>query len=324
MIGRRGLLALAAAGALAAPRRGRAEARWPDRPIRILLPLAPGDGGDLVGRVLAARMATELGQPVLIENRPGAAGLLALEQLARARPDGHTLGFGNAALLAIRPHLAPRIAVDVLRDIGTVTLVAASPVLLAAGPALGLRSFADLVAAARQRPDAIAYGSFGTGSLGHLSQEALNGALGLGLTHVPYPGLGPALQDLLAGRLPLLWLDPITAAGPAASGAARILAVAARARTPLHPEAPTVAELGAPFAVENWSGLVAPAGVPALASERVAEALANSLVDPGIAARLAGWGLEPRPEGPAAFRRRLEDDLAACGRMVRLAGIRLD
>jgi tripartite-type tricarboxylate transporter receptor subunit TctC len=319
---RRGLLALAT---LSIPvGHARAEAQWPDRPVRILLPVAPGDGGDVVGRLLAARMAAELGQPVLIENRPGAAGLLALEQVARARPDGHTLGYGNAALLAIRPHLAPRMSVDVLRDIAMVTLVVTSPVLLAAGPALDVRSFAELAAAARQRPGAIAYGSFGTGSLGHLSQEALNRALGLGLIHVPYPGIGPALNDLLAGRLALLWLDPVTAAAPVASGAAQILAVAARARTPLYPEAPTVAELGAPFALENWSGLVAPAGVPTAASHRVAEALANSLADPWIAARLAGWGLEPRPEGPATFRRRLEEDLAACGRLVRLAGIRLD
>jgi len=321
---RRGLLAAAAAiPALCAPRDGRANPVYPDRPIRILVPVAPGDGGDVVSRYLAEFLATDLGQPVLIENRPGGAGILGLQQTARARPDGYTLGLANSTLLAIRPHLERQMPVNVLRDITPVTLIATAPVLLAASTALPLASFADLAQAARRAPDSIAYGSFGIGSLGHLSQEGLNRAHGLQLPHVPYPGLGPAVQDLLAGRLPLLWLDPVTAAAHTASGDLRILAVAARARTPLYPSAPTVAELGEPFFVENWSGLVAPAGLPASVAERVSDALARVLRHPEVAPRLPVWGLTASHEGPAAFRRRLEADFEECGRLVRLAGLAL-
>jgi tripartite-type tricarboxylate transporter receptor subunit TctC len=287
---RRTLLAASLATSLATPALAQA---WPDRPLRMIVPFPPGGATDVFARRLAARLPASLGQPVVIENRTGAAGAIGTLEAARARPDGLTMLFGTASTLGLYPLLAERPQFDPLRDFLPVAIPGAATVAFVVRPDLA-DSLPALVAAARARPGALRYGSPGTGSYLHMSFELFKREAGVDIEHVPYRGSAPAMADLLGGHLDALTDTVATALEQHRSGRVRMLAVASRARSPLVPEVPTVAEaLNLPgFEAAVWLAVMLPTGTPEPIRTRLAEAVNTTLRAPDFRAELEAAGFE--------------------------------
>jgi tripartite-type tricarboxylate transporter receptor subunit TctC len=236
---------------------------YPSRPIRLLLVYPPGGAADLVARAVGQPLAARLGQPVVVENRPGSNGNLAGEVVAHANPDGYTLLLGPSALFGINPHLYAKMSIDPLKDLAPVASVVSNALLLAANPKLGPTNFRDFIAFARSARSPLFYGSIGNGSEHHLAMEMLKQSAGIDLTHVPYKGAGPATADLVAGQVELMVVTPPSVSGHIRSGNVKALALASDQRHPAFPEIPTTAEAGLPgFKLDGWFALFAPAGTP--------------------------------------------------------------
>jgi tripartite-type tricarboxylate transporter receptor subunit TctC len=295
---------------------------WPSRPVRIVVPTGAGGITDILARQVGQRLAERLGQPVVIDNRPGAGGIVGTEAVARAAPDGHTLlmVFPSHTL---NPALRSNLPYDTERDfapVGTVSTVSLALLVAAASPA---RDVEGLVSLARR--DRLTYATVGVGSLGHLGAELFRSAAGIELTHVPFRSTPEAQTALLRGDVSLFFDTPITALPMLRDGRLRALGVTTAARNPALPDVPTVAEAGLPgFEVESWNGLLAPAGTPRPVIERLSEDLRAILAEPDMRARLAEQGAEPAPSAPDAFARRIRDDLAKWAGVVRAAGIQPD
>lgn len=315
----------AAGAALAMPRVARAQAGYPDRPIRLVVPFPPGGGTDMISREIGTRVAAATGWTIVADNRPGAGGNIGLDVVAKATPDGHTIGMGQTANLAINPALYRTMPYDVLRDFTPIGLVAQQPNIIVVAKQSPVRSLADLFAAARARPGQLTAGHPGNGTVGHLSGEVLNRLANVEITQVPYRGAGTVVTDLLAGRLDVYSANPLSVKGVLESGDVRAIAVTSAARARAFPDVPTVAEQGFPdFEAMNWTGLVAPARLPEPILARWNEEMRKVLSGPEIAARLASEGSEPVGSTPAEFRAKLESELAKWGRVVREGGFQLD
>jgi tripartite-type tricarboxylate transporter receptor subunit TctC len=322
---RRSLLAATATLAAALPLPALAQAPFPDRPIRLVVPYAPGGTTDLFGRAVAARMAERLGQPVVVENKAGAGGSVAGAEVARSRPDGYTIMVGSNGPIAVNPLIQASIGYDPLKDLEPIGLGLQVPMVIAVRADSGIRTLAELVAAAR-RPGGLAAGSTGTDSSNHLALELFNAASGVSLLNVPYRGSGPMIIDLLAGTLPVMF-DQLTTTMPLVrDGKARALAVTSAARSSALPEVPTLAEAGVRDAeMTTFMGIVAPAGLPAPVRDALARALAAALADPAVRQQLGALGAEvaegalATPQGFAAF---LREDVERTRRAVRLAGLK--
>ena len=317
---------LAAAGAtFAAPRLPRAQASYPDRPIRLIVPFPPGGGTDVISREIGNRVAAATAWTVVLDNRPGAGGNIGLDTVAKSAPDGHTIGMGQTSNLAINPALYRNMPYDVLRDFTPIGLVAQQPNIIVVGRQSPVRNLPDLFAAARARPGQLSAGHPGNGTVGHLSGEVLNRLAGVQITQVPYRGAGNVVTDLLAGRLDVYSANPLSVKGVLEAGEVRAIAVTSAARARAFPNVPTVAEQGFPgFEAMNWTGLVAPAKLPEPILSRWNEELRKALSGPEIAARLASEGSEPVGSTPAEFRARLESEIAKWGRVVREGHFELD
>jgi tripartite-type tricarboxylate transporter receptor subunit TctC len=303
--------ALLAALALSAPAVARAAPAWPDRPVRLVVPFAPGGNADLTARAAAPRMAEALGQPVVVENRAGAGGSVAAAQVARARPDGTTVLLGSNGPLAINPAVQPNLGYDPMRDFAPVGLFVRTPMAVAVHRALPPRTVAELVAHAKANPGRVGFGSSGVASTAHLSLEMFNAATGAGITHVPYGSGGAMAPDLVSGTVAGAITEVATALPLHREGAVRILGVAAARRLAVAPDLPTVEEAGVPgFRAAAFVGVVAPAGVPAEAMAALAAAVAAAVADPVVRRRLEEMGSEmapaeeSTPAGFAAFLRR--------------------
>jgi tripartite-type tricarboxylate transporter receptor subunit TctC len=257
-LSRRRLPALALALGAALP--GRARAAWPDRPVRIIVPFAPGGGTDIIARVIGEGMARELGQPVIVDNKPGAGTLIGNDVVAKSAPDGTTLLLGSFAF-AVLPSIQPKLPYAGNAAFAPVMLIGRSPNVLLVNAAKGIGSVADLLAAARKDPGAVTYASFGNATSAHLAGALFSHLAKVELTHVPYRGSGPALTDLLAGRVDMLFATAATVAGATSGGRLRAIAVTSAERSAAFPGVPTVAEAGVPgYASEGWYGLYTPAG----------------------------------------------------------------
>ncbi len=298
---KRRCLLLSAAVAVA-PRSGRAQS-FPARPLTLIVPFAPGASSDGVARLAAAALGRALGQPVVVENRPGAGGTLGLSQVARAAPDGHTLAIGATGAVAINPHTAEATTgFDPLQALAPVARLAGIPLVLVAGPDTGLRTVADVVARSRSTPGGLSFGSTGTNSAQHLAVALLARETGARLVHVPYRGSAPAVTDVLAGTVPLASVDLTAAIGGIRAGTLRAVAVTSAERSALAPEVPTVAESGVPgFSAAGWLGLFAPAGTPAAAVRSVSAAVGAALSQPEARARMLDLATEPDFADEAAF-----------------------
>ena len=321
---RRSLLA-GAGVALAMPWTARAQGGYPDRPIRLVVPFPPGGGTDVISREIGSRVAAATGWTFVLDNRPGAGGNIGLDAVAKAAPDGHTIGMGQTANLAINPALYRNLPYDVLRDFTPIGLVAQQPNIIVVGKQSPVRSLADLLAAARARPGQLSAGHPGNGTVGHLSGEMLNRLANVQITQVPYRGAGTVVTDLLAGRLDVYSANPLSVKGVLEAGEVRAIAVTSAARARAFPDVPTVAEQGFPgFEAMNWTGLVAPARLPEPILARWNEELRKALSGPEIVARLAAEGSEPVGSTPDGFRAKLASELVKWGQVVREGQFALD
>ncbi|MCB4822570.1 tripartite tricarboxylate transporter substrate binding protein [Roseicella aerolata] len=316
---RRALLGAGAALALAPAARAQI---WPDRPVRLIVPVSPGGSIDPLARLIARHLQEALGQPVVVENHPGAGGNIAFEMVARARPDGHTLLVGWDSL-AINPALFPKVGYDPLRDFAPVIQTVRTAQLLVVRPGLPAAGLAEFLDLTRRQP--ITLGSPGNGSIGHLAAELLKAHAGAEWTHVPYKGGGPALADLMAGHIDAVFLTLPAATEHVRAGRIRAIAVSATARAPALPAVPTVAESGlAGFEVTSWQGLLAPAGTEATILRRLNAETARILALPEVVSQLAGQGFEPVSGPPEALATRLAEDVPRWPGIVKLAGARVD
>ncbi len=320
-MGRRAFLA--ALLALALP----AAADWaPSKPVRIVVPFAPGGQPDVVARALAEPLSRALGQPVVIENRPGAGGNIAAEAVARSAPDGHTLLMGTNGPLAVSPALARSLPYDVARDFAFVSLVGTSPSLIAVHPSLGASTLTEVVAKAKAQPGRLNYASVGKGSISQLSMESLNAAAGIRTEHIPYNGGAPAVAALLSGDVQLLSLNPTALIPHVQAGKVRVVAQTGARRSPLIPDLPTVAESGYPgFEAPVWMAVVAPARTPPEAIARLHAELARIVRDPEMKAKLwdRQW-IDPVGSTPGEAARVVREETAKWARIGQALGIVLE
>ncbi|MGH8663344.1 MAG: Bug family tripartite tricarboxylate transporter substrate binding protein [Burkholderiales bacterium] len=298
---------------------------YPVKPVRMIIPYPPGGGTDFFARTLGAKLAEAFGQPVVMENRPGAAGVIGADAVAKAAPDGYTIFIGQASNLAINPHLMAKLPYDPLRDFSPVSLVGGSPSLLVVHPSLPVHTVKDLVALARAKPGAIVYASAGTGSPGHISTEYFKRVAGIELLHVPYKGARPALTNVLAGEASLYFTSPVAAQPLVRAGRLRQVAVTSAKRFAPLPEVPTIAESGYPeIDIVSWWGLLTPANVPREIVARLHAETVKSMNAPETKDRLAKQGVAVMTNTPDAFAQFIRSEIDKWGRMVKASGARLD
>jgi tripartite-type tricarboxylate transporter receptor subunit TctC len=311
---------MAAAPAYAADAAGPS---FPASPVRIVVPYAAGGGGDIIARLLGARLAEAWGQPVVIDNRPGAGTVIGTDLVAKAQRDGHTL-LVNTAAITINPGLLPKLPYDTAKDLAPVSQIAVLPNLLVVSPSLNVRTVEELIARARKPPE-LAYGSSGTGTVAHLAGELFRSTAGIALTHVPYKGGSAVMPDLVAGRLQLTFATVPSSLPFVKSGKLVALAVASGRRSPALPEVPTIAEAALPgFEADNWIGLFAPGGTSARIVSRIHLDLAKAMNDPGIAERMLSLGFEPVASTPTAFAKVIANELPKWRKVIEASGARAE
>ena len=296
---------------------------WPARPIRMVVGFAAGGGTDVVARGLAPPLSEILGQPVVIENRPGANGAVGADTVAKSSPDGYTVHMGAAGTLVIAPHLGAQLPFDTFRDFAPVSLAATSPFIVAAHPSVKAVTVADLVALARSNPNKLTVGSSGNGGAPHLAAVLFNSMAGVDLVHVPYKGLAPAITDLIGGQIDLVFADVGLVRAHIASGKLRGLAVTGSRRLIDAPDLPTVGESGLPGYVSGtWYGVVAPAGTPAQIVNRLSAAIQRALASPELAASFASKGVEASSNSPEEFSALIRAENQKWGQVIRDAGVK--
>ena len=321
MLSRRSILATAPL--LALPRIAQAQEGFPGRAVTIVVPFPPGGVTDVLARILAQHFGEAWRQSVVVENRGGGAGRIGMQMLQRAQPDGHTLmvtstggmmGLAGAErAFAVREHLTP------------ITLIAAPAYVVAMHPGVGARNVAELIALAKARPGHFTFGSSGTGAASHLAAELFASMAGIEMLHVPYRGTGPALTDLVAGRIHLMFAPPQTVAAAVAAGQVVNLAVTSERPTALLPGLPTVAATGLPgYSAVGWFALFAPRGLNPAIAERISADAARALTLPETRTRLASLGAEPEPMAPGPFADYVDADIAKWQRVVRERNITLE
>ena len=312
-LSRRAALALPALALLPRP----AQAAFPDRPVRIIVPFAAGTSSDFQARMIGERMAPALRQPVIVENRAGAGGVVGADAVAKAPPDGHTLLLGSNGPLTNAPVLQARLPYDPDRDFAAVAMISRSPVTLSVRADSPFRTVADVVAAARAKPGDLSIGSSGQGSATHFLIEQVMAAAGIRLTHVPYRGSSQSVPDLIAGNIPLVMAEISSILPLWQSGRARILAMSSAGRMPIAPEIPTLIEQGLNLTGGSWAGLVTAAGAPPEAVAALSAAVQAGLREPAYRARQAELGAEivaeaeQNPAGFAAWLRRERAEIRA-------------
>ena len=293
--------------------------------LRIIIPFPPGGPADTIARLLERPLRASLGQAVVLDYRSGAGGVVGMEAVARARPDGHTVGLGSTGALVIAPHIMPRMPYDPLRDLAAVSEVLAVPQLLAVPASFPARDVAALVAMARAAPGSIAYASAGIGSSLHLAAELFRQKAGITITHVPYRGAAPAITDLVAGRVQMMLGDVTGLLPQVQGGALRALGITAAARFSGLPDVPTIAEAGIEGVIsDTFYGVLAPAGVPAGRLSALAAALRAALAEPDTRAALAGQGGNIIGSTPEDFATRLRVSSARWAEVVQAGQIRME
>ncbi|HSQ04065.1 MAG TPA: tripartite tricarboxylate transporter substrate binding protein [Burkholderiales bacterium] len=293
---------------------------YPQRAVRLIIPYPPGGAGDIIGRLLSAKLTEALGQQVVSDNRPGGGQLIATQLAAKAEPDGYTL-FLASATHGINPGLRKKLPYDTLRDFAPITLVADSPLVFVAHPSLGVTNIKQLIAAAKAKPGQISYASSGPGTGGHLSVEMLKWMTGIDMVHVPYKGAGPALTDLIGGQTQLMCTSPLPAMPHVKSGRLRALAMTGRTRSPSAPDIPTVAETVQGYESTLWYALLAPAHTPPAIIRRLHEETVKILKTRDIVEQLQAQGAEPVGNSPDALQKFLRVEIERWTKVVHAANI---
>jgi tripartite-type tricarboxylate transporter receptor subunit TctC len=319
---RRAFIAVVGTGCITSHARAQVSGAYPGKQIQLIVPFPAGGAVDLAARLVAERLRTDFGQPVVVENRPGANGMVGAAAVARAQPDGYTLLMAPREVFGINPILMPQQSIDGKRDFVFIGVVATGPYVLVVNPGLGVSSFAELVALAKARE--LAYASFGKGSLAHLNIEALTRRLGVTMVHVPYRGAPPAVTAVATGEVALTITTPPAALSLMADGKVKALAVGSRHRLPQLSAIPTMTELGVaddPL-IPNFFGLAAPTGTPPSIVEQLNAAAARAIATPDIAARLEASGLVSSPGSRSDMERLVEEDIDRFGRLIRELNIK--
>ena len=297
---------------------------WPQRPITIVVPYGAGGNTDLIARLTATQLGQSLGQPVLVDNRPGASGLIAARFVAAARPDGYTLFMGTLSQLVTAPLLQAGPAMDLAREFAPVVNIGANAFVLTVNAQLPVKTLADLVAYAKQRPGKLTYGSGGVGGLTHLSSYLFARRSGIELLHVPYKGASAAMTDLLGGQIDLYSASPSEVLPQLASGKLRALAVSGLRRLKELPQVPTIAESYPGYEVASWNGLLAPAATPVEVLDRVAAEVSRMQKDAAVQKKLEDAGITPMYVSRAAFAAQIQREAALWGPVLNGSGIRLE
>ncbi|PZW43667.1 tripartite-type tricarboxylate transporter receptor subunit TctC [Humitalea rosea] len=312
-------LTLAALGAAARPASAQS---WPTRPIRMIVPFAPGGATDVLARIIGARLQTELGQPVVIENRAGASGIIGSEAAARAAPDGYTIIMASITTHAVNvPMYGARLSYDPVKDFAPIARVSTGYNVLVVNPAVPAQNVAELIALAKARPGALAYGHGGNGTSSHLAGEMFKAQAGIDVLQVPFRSTSPATTALISNEIQMMFDTSTSALPQARQGTVRLLATCAPSRRPSMPDVPAVAETLPGFEMGTWSGVFAPAGTPAAIVARLDTALRVALRDPDLLARFDTLGNEPFYAGPEEFAAYVRSEIVTWTNFVRSANI---
>ena len=313
---------LAAALLVASAGTAIAQSAWPTKQIRMIIPYPPGGPTDILGRIVAQQLTESLGQVVVVENKPGASGMIGADIVAKAPPDGYTL-LVNASIHVINPSLYKKPPYDAIRDFAPVSLIADVPLVLVAAPSQGLATVADVIAAAKAKP--INFASSGNAAAPHLAGEAFKLATGVPMQHVPYKGSGPALTDVIGGQTQLMFDSMPSSIGHIRAGKLRAIAVTTAKRASALPDVPTIAEAGVPgYDISTWYGVWAPAGTPKEIVARMSGEIAKIVRLPQVRDRLAGLGATPVGNSPEEFAAYNQSELAKWGRIVKQSGATVD
>lgn len=296
---------------------------WPNKPIRMVVPYTPGGYTDLMARLVSEKMATALGQTIVIENKPGANAVIGTDTVAKAAPDGYTFGTVIAAH-SVNPSLNPKLPYDTMKDFTYVSLTSVAPLILIATPALPAKDMKEFIALAKAKPGQLNFASSGIGSAAHLTMEMLKSREGINLQHIPYKGTAGALQDTVGGQINVMFdvIGPLMS--QVKSGNAKALAVAAKERIPAAGDTPTMAEAGvADFVSGTWSGIIAPAGTPQEIVDRIAAEAKKALADPELRKKLDDQGIVAMGTTPAEFKTFVTDEIARWKKVITDADIKL-
>jgi len=298
---------------------------YPRKAIRLIVPFAPGGGNDTVARAIAQSAGASLGQPMVVDNRAGAGGILGAELAAKSAPDGYTLFLGGVGSHAVNPNLHTRLPYDPVKDFAPITLIASAPSVLVVHPSLPARTLAEFTALAKASPGRINYASNGNGSSAQLAAVLYESMVGVQMVHVPYKGLAPALVDLLGGEVQAMFSSVVAIVPSIKAGRLRALAVTGRRRAALLPEVPTLDEAGVPgYEAGSWYGILAPAGTPQAIVAKLHEAIVHALAQPEVHERLVSEGAEVIGSTPEAFAAHIAAELARMGKLIRDAAIRME
>jgi tripartite-type tricarboxylate transporter receptor subunit TctC len=316
-------LAALTVGVLALPEVGAAQA-YANRPLRIIVPFPPGSVSDTVARILGNKLAEQLGQPVIVDARPGGTGVIGVEIAKTAPPDGYTLLMASTSVFALLPALKPKLPYDPDKDFVALSRVSSAAFVVAVHPSLGVGTVADLVKLAKVRPGQLNYGSSGNGSVQHLAGEMFNLLAGVKTVHVPYKGASLALNDLLAGQLQFIIASPIFVMPHAKTGRIKVIATTGAKRDPLLPELPTVADTVPGFEITLWGGVVVPAKTPAVIVKKLHAEILKAMQSPEVRDLLAKQGATAHAESPVEFTAFIKAERERIARVARQVGVTLD
>jgi tripartite-type tricarboxylate transporter receptor subunit TctC len=297
------------------------DAAYPNRPIKMLVGFGAGGGTDIVARIMAQKMSESLGQSVVVENRTGASGLIAAEDVAKSPPDGYTLMMGSQTVFAVAPRLYRKVTVDAAKDFSGVALSGASPLVLVVNPSFAAHSVKDVIAMAKADPGKINFGTGGTGTTPHMTAELFQYTAGIKMVHVAYRGEAPAINDLIAGQIPLMFANLSAVMGHIKGGTLRAIAVTGAQRSPSAPDIPTVAETIAGFAAETWFGIVAPAGTPLAILAKLNASARQALVDDDTKKRFADLGMTNGGSSPEELDAYIKSEIAKWSKVIKDANI---
>ena len=298
---------------------------YPSKTIRFVVPYPAGGPLDTVARLLGAKVGESVGQPVVVENKPGAGGNIGADIVAKSPADGYTILMGAVATHAINPSLYKSIPYDPIRDFAPVTQVASTPNVLVVNPGVPAKDVKELIAYAKANPGKLSFGSGSIGSAGHLAGELFKATAGVDMVHVPYKGAAPAMQDLIGGRIQLMFDNLASSLGQVKAGKVRALAVTTAKRSPLAPDLPTIAETGVPgFDISTWFGIFAPAGTPKPALDRLHAEFAKALAAADVRDRMTSMGAEPVGNTPDEFAAFVRSEGEKYSKVIRASGAKVD
>ena len=299
---------------------------FPQKPIQFVVPYAAGGAGDIFARTVAQKLSSAFGHQVVVVNRPGANGIIGMEQVAKAPPDGYTIVMGNSAPMVLNPSLYAKLPYDPVKDFAPITQGTLYPYIVIVHPSIPAKSIPELVKLAKSRPGQLQYGSSGNGGANHLAGEMFKRAAQIDIVHVPFKGSAPALADTIAGQISMMFDTIVTTVPQLKAGKVRALAVTGEKRAPQTPDVPTIAEAGyAGYKVTSWQAILAPSGTPRPIVDRLYQESAKALKLPDVIERLATQGgNEIVASTPEEFARVIREEIASYGKIIRAANIRID